>query len=112
MQFPARTTPRPLGLVAELTHRCPLRCPYCSNPTVYPAASRELDAVEWRRVFEEASALGVLHALLTGGESSLRRGSGVAGLLRARVRALYEPDHQRRRFDAPPSLGPQGSRPG
>ncbi len=72
MQFPSRATPRPLGLVAELTHRCPLRCPYCSNPTVYPAASRELDAVEWRRVFEEASALGVLHALLTGGEPLLR----------------------------------------
>ena len=27
-----RTTPAPIGLLAELTHRCPLRCPYCSNP--------------------------------------------------------------------------------
>ena len=26
--------PKPLGLLAELTHRCPLRCPYCSNPPV------------------------------------------------------------------------------
>src|SRR5262249_55094131 len=24
--------PRPLGLLAELTYRCPLHCPYCSNP--------------------------------------------------------------------------------
>ena len=24
--------PAPIGLLAELTHRCPLRCPYCSNP--------------------------------------------------------------------------------
>ena len=23
---------RPLGLLAELTYRCPLHCPYCSNP--------------------------------------------------------------------------------
>ena len=23
---------RPYTLIAELTYRCPLRCPYCSNP--------------------------------------------------------------------------------
>ena len=22
----------PFGLLAELTYRCPLACPYCSNP--------------------------------------------------------------------------------
>ena len=22
----------PLALLAELSHRCPLQCPYCSNP--------------------------------------------------------------------------------
>jgi PqqA peptide cyclase len=22
----------PQGLLAELTHRCPFQCPYCSNP--------------------------------------------------------------------------------
>ena len=27
-----RDLPAPLGLLAELTHRCPLGCPYCSNP--------------------------------------------------------------------------------
>ncbi len=70
----ARPSPahRPLGLVAELTHRCPLRCPYCSNPTTYPPPAHELDADEWRRVFEEAAGLGVLHALLTGGEPLIR----------------------------------------
>ena len=26
------TIPAPIGLLAELTHRCPLQCPYCSNP--------------------------------------------------------------------------------
>jgi pyrroloquinoline quinone biosynthesis protein E len=64
--------PRPLGLIAELTHRCPLHCPYCSNPTTYPAADRELTGDDWARVFAEAGALGVLHALFTGGEPLLR----------------------------------------
>jgi len=63
---------RPLGLLAELTHRCPLRCPYCSNPTSYPPAGGELDGDEWRRVFEEAAGIGVLHALLSGGEPLVR----------------------------------------
>ncbi|WP_227553518.1 hypothetical protein, partial [Acinetobacter baumannii] len=25
----------PLWLLAELTYRCPLQCPYCSNPLDY-----------------------------------------------------------------------------
>ncbi len=58
---------RPLGLLAELTYRCPLHCPYCSNPVRYPAGT-ELDTGDWRRVFREAGDLGVLHALLSGGE--------------------------------------------
>src|ERR1035441_6935129 len=31
----------PLGLLAELTHRCPLHCPYCSNPVQLTAAGDE-----------------------------------------------------------------------
>ena len=51
----------PLALLAELTHRCPLRCPYCSNPLELSSrASTELDTASWRRVFTEAAALGVL----------------------------------------------------
>lgn len=68
----ARTVPRPLGLVAELTYRCPLRCPYCSNPTRYPSGNRELNTEEWLRVFREAEQAGVLHALLSGGEPLVR----------------------------------------
>ena len=30
----------PLGLLAELTHRCPLGCPYCSNPLKLDRARR------------------------------------------------------------------------
>jgi pyrroloquinoline quinone biosynthesis protein E len=63
---------RPLGLIAELTYRCPLRCPYCSNPTSYPPAAAELPTADWQRVLEEAGQLGIVHALFTGGEPLLR----------------------------------------
>ncbi|HWB60186.1 MAG TPA: pyrroloquinoline quinone biosynthesis protein PqqE [Chthoniobacteraceae bacterium] len=63
---------RPYALLAELTYRCPLHCPYCSNPVTYPAGG-DLDTQEWARVFREAEALGVLHAGLSGGEPLLRR---------------------------------------
>ncbi|GAA0577953.1 pyrroloquinoline quinone biosynthesis protein PqqE [Craurococcus roseus] len=65
--------PPPLGLLAELTHRCPLRCPYCSNPVELHRASRELDAATWGRIFAEASDLGVLQVHLSGGEPTARR---------------------------------------
>jgi PqqA peptide cyclase len=63
----------PLGLLAELTHRCPLRCPYCSNPLELSRASEELAAAAWGRVFAEAAALGVLQLHLSGGEPTARR---------------------------------------
>jgi PqqA peptide cyclase len=63
----------PLALLAELTHRCPLRCPYCSNPVELERASSELSEAEWRRVFAEAAALGVLQVHLSGGEPMVRR---------------------------------------
>lgn len=63
----------PLGLLAELTHRCPLGCPYCSNPVALEAPRNELDAAIWARVFREAAALGVLQVHLSGGEPAARR---------------------------------------
>ena len=63
----------PLALLAELTHRCPLRCPYCSNPVELTRASAELATAEWARVFEEAAALGCLQVHLSGGEPTARR---------------------------------------
>jgi pyrroloquinoline quinone biosynthesis protein E len=63
----------PLGLLAELTHRCPLGCPYCSNPLALDAREDELDAATWGRVFREAAALGVLQTHLSGGEPGARR---------------------------------------
>ncbi|HEY6983631.1 pyrroloquinoline quinone biosynthesis protein PqqE [Reyranella sp.] len=63
----------PLALLAELTHRCPLRCPYCSNPLKLERASDELTEAEWRRVLGEAAALGVLQVHFSGGEPMARR---------------------------------------
>jgi pyrroloquinoline quinone biosynthesis protein E len=67
------TAPAPVGLLAELTHRCPLACPYCSNPLELTEAKREMDAASWARVFREASDLGVLQLHLSGGEPASRR---------------------------------------
>lgn len=67
------TAPIPMGLLAELTHRCPLQCPYCSNPLRLARAADELDAATWARVFREAAALGVLQVHLSGGEPCARR---------------------------------------
>ncbi len=63
----------PLALLAELTHRCPLRCPYCSNPLALDRAGRELDTASWQRVLGEAAALGVLQVHFSGGEPLARR---------------------------------------
>jgi len=63
----------PLGLLAELTHRCPLGCPYCSNPLALERREDELDTATWARVFGEAAALGVLQVHLSGGEPGARR---------------------------------------
>lgn len=65
--------PRPYNLIAELTYRCPLQCPYCSNPTDFGnTLNRELTADEWARVFREAAGLGVMQVGLTGGEPGAR----------------------------------------
>lgn len=64
---------RPFGLLAELTYRCPLHCPYCSNPVQAQPTSAELSTLEWQRVIREASELGVLHLLFSGGEPLLRK---------------------------------------
>ena len=63
----------PIGLLAELTHRCPLGCPYCSNPLSMDMAAQELDTETWKRIFSEAAAAGVLHVHLSGGEPAARK---------------------------------------
>ena len=64
--------PAPLALIAELTHRCPLHCVYCSNPIEMQKAAAELATSDWIRIFQEAGKLGSLHVHLTGGEPLAR----------------------------------------
>ncbi len=62
----------PVALTAELTHRCPLHCPYCSNPLALTPAAAELATDDWIRVIDEARELGVLQLHLSGGEPLAR----------------------------------------
>ncbi|WP_170755948.1 pyrroloquinoline quinone biosynthesis protein PqqE [Ruegeria lacuscaerulensis] len=63
----------PIALLAELTHRCPLSCPYCSNPVELERKETELDTDTWKDVFSQAYDLGVLQLHLSGGEPASRR---------------------------------------
>jgi pyrroloquinoline quinone biosynthesis protein E len=82
------TATNPLALIAELTHRCPLHCVYCSNPLELQARATELSTEVWSRVFQEAAALGVLQADFTGGEPLTR--PDILQLIRAaRAAGLY-----------------------
>jgi pyrroloquinoline quinone biosynthesis protein E len=82
------TIPSPLALVAELTHRCPLHCVYCSNPLELQRREAELSTQEWSRIFHEAVEAGVLQADLTGGEP-LARPDIVELVHSARAAGLY-----------------------
>jgi pyrroloquinoline quinone biosynthesis protein E len=64
--------PNPLALIAEITHRCPLHCVYCSNPLEMAAVSSELSTAQWIDVFQQSGKLGMLHAHFTGGEPLAR----------------------------------------
>ena len=63
----------PVGLLAELTHRCPLQCPYCSNPLELERNNAELTTAEWQHVLRQAGEMGVLQLHLSGGEPTARK---------------------------------------
>lgn len=63
----------PVGLLAELTHRCPLQCPYCSNPLELERVNTELTTAEWQDVMRQAGELGILQIHLSGGEPTVRK---------------------------------------
>jgi pyrroloquinoline quinone biosynthesis protein E len=67
------TIPPPGGLLAELTHRCPLQCAYCSNPLELEKPKNELSTAQWCELFDQAADLGVLQLHLSGGEPTARR---------------------------------------
>jgi len=91
---------RPYALLAEITYRCPLHCPYCSNPVAAPLCEAhrgaqgggyrngELTTEEWKRVIGEAAALGVLQIGFSGGEP-LARHDLVELIRQAREAKLY-----------------------
>ena len=80
--------PRPYTLVAELTHRCPLACPYCSNPLDLARRSDELPESVWKEVLSDAQELGIVQVHFTGGEPLLYE--GLASLVAyAESRDLY-----------------------
>ncbi|ARE39109.1 Coenzyme PQQ synthesis protein E [Rhodovulum sp. P5] len=78
----------PIAMLAELTHRCPLSCPYCSNPVELTRKETELDTDAWRDVFRQAADLGVLQLHLSGGEPATRRDL-VDLVIAAREAGLY-----------------------
>ncbi|SIT15504.1 pyrroloquinoline quinone biosynthesis protein E [Roseivivax lentus] len=80
--------PAPMAMLAELTHRCPLSCPYCSNPVELTRKEAELTTGDWLDAFRQAAELGVLQLHLSGGEPVSRRDLPelVAG---ARAAGLY-----------------------
>jgi pyrroloquinoline quinone biosynthesis protein E len=80
---------RPLSLLAELTYRCNLQCPYCYNPLDLGAYRDELDATTWCRVVDEAAELGVLQLHLSGGEPTLRADDCCTIVEHARARNVY-----------------------
>jgi pyrroloquinoline quinone biosynthesis protein E len=63
---------KPLWLLAELTYRCPLQCPYCSNPLDFARYKDELDTADWIRVLREARKMGAAQLGFSGGEPLLR----------------------------------------
>src|SRR5216684_91147 len=84
----SQTISRPYSLLAEVTHRCPLHCPYCSNPIELASAAKELATNEWKRVVHEAAELGALHVGFSGGEP-LQRADLSALVAAARAAGLY-----------------------
>src|SRR5579872_4044191 len=78
----------PLSLIAEITHRCPLHCVYCSNPLEMQVRQLELPTETWATVFQSASELGILQLHLTGGEP-LARADLTELIVAARKANLY-----------------------
>ncbi len=63
----------PYAILCELTHRCPLQCPYCSNPVELERASQEIDAEAWKSALTQAADMGILQAHFSGGEPTIRK---------------------------------------
>ncbi|EJN07149.1 coenzyme PQQ biosynthesis enzyme PqqE, partial [Bradyrhizobium sp. YR681] len=69
----AETFGIPLAVLLEITHRCPLQCPYCSNPVELDRSGKELTTDEWKKVLSELAEIGVLQVHFSGGEPTARK---------------------------------------
>lgn len=65
--------PPPLWLLAEVTHSCPLQCPYCSNPLDLVPKKDELDTEGWLKVLHQARKMGAAQLGFSGGEPLVRK---------------------------------------
>src|SRR3974377_1452121 len=63
----------PAGLLTELTHRCPLQCPYCANPLELERVNKEVSTEIWCSVMRQAGEMGILQVHLSGGEPTARK---------------------------------------
>ena len=63
----------PLWLLAELTYRCPLQCPYCSNPLEIAKYQDEISTEDWVRVMQQARKMGATQMGFSGGEPLVRQ---------------------------------------
>ena len=63
----------PLWLLAELTYRCPLQCPYCSNPLEIAKYQDEISTEDWVRVMQQARKMGATQLGFSGGEPLVRQ---------------------------------------
>jgi len=68
-----KTIGMPVSILFELTHRCPLQCPYCSNPLQLEQAANELTTQQWSDLMEQAVEMGILQVHFSGGEPTVRR---------------------------------------
>ena len=69
----ASSQAKPLWLLAELTYRCPLQCPYCSNPVEMAKYKNELSTDDWIRVMQQGRKMGATQLGFSGGEPLVRR---------------------------------------
>jgi MoaA/NifB/PqqE/SkfB family radical SAM enzyme len=66
---------RPIGAKLEITYACNLRCGFCYTDSPRHTLQRtpELSDEEWREVVRQSLELGIVEAVVTGGEPFLRK---------------------------------------
>lgn len=66
---------KPIGAKLEITYACNLRCGFCYTDSPRHTLQRtpELSDEEWREVVRQSLDLGIVEAVVTGGEPFLRR---------------------------------------